>query len=69
MLIRILVESPPKPTNRFIETIRKNVKYPNNDGNCGAWDCLNREQRKFLVECANYMESMEYVLQEKILNK
>ena len=69
MLIRILVEPLPKPTNRFIETIRKNVKYPNSNGDYGAWDCLNREQREFLVECADYMESMEYVLQEKILGK
>lgn len=69
MLIKVTAGQLPKPTNRFIETIRKNVKYPNDDGDYGAWDCLNREQRKFLVECADYMESMEYVLQEKILNK
>ena len=69
MLIAVSIERPPKPTNRYIETIRKNVKYPNSDGDYGAWDILNREQRKFLVECADYMESMECVLQEKILGK
>ena len=69
MLIKILVEPPPRPTNRFIQTIREKVKYPNSDGQYGKWDILNREQRKFLIDCADYMESMEYVLQEKILGK
>ena len=69
MLIISIDDRPPKPTNRFIQTIREKVKYPNVDGQCGQWDILNREQRKFLIECADYMESMEYVLQEKILNK
>lgn len=45
--------------NRFIRTIREKVKYPNKDGEYGDWDCLNFEQRKFLVECADYMEALE----------
>ena len=69
MLIITVDERPPKPTNRFIRTIREKVKYPNFNGQYGQWDILNREQRRFLVECADYMESMEHVLQEKILGK
>lgn len=51
-------------TNIFVETIRNKVKYPNADGEYGAWDCLNREQRKFMVECADYMCTMEGVIKE-----
>ena len=48
-------------TNKFIETIRRNVKNGNIIKNfpCGNWDILNREQRMFLLECADYMEMLE----------
>ena len=58
-----------KPTNRFIKTIREKVKYPNLGGQYGQWDILNPDQRRFLIECADYMESMECVLQEMILEQ
>lgn len=56
-------------TNKFVTTIRNNVKYPNTDGNYGAWDILNREQRKFLIECADFIESMECVIGQFIAEK
>ncbi|EGD47093.1 hypothetical protein Cpap_1485 [Ruminiclostridium papyrosolvens DSM 2782] len=51
-------------SNRFIDTIRENVKYPNSDGVYGNWDILNIGQRKFMIECADYMESMEHVIEQ-----
>ena len=51
-------------TNRFIETIREKVKYPNKDGQFREWDILNREQRMFLIECADCMESQENIIEE-----
>jgi hypothetical protein len=46
-------------SNRFVKTIREKVKYPNEEGEYGAWDILSCEQRKFLIECADYIEALE----------
>lgn len=56
-------------SNRFIDTIRENVKYPNSDGVYGNWDILNIGQRKFMIECADYMESMEHVIEQLFKEK
>jgi hypothetical protein len=55
--------------NRFVKTIRDNVKYPNKGGDYGKWDALNFEQRRFLVECADFMESMDYYIQNEEAHK
>lgn len=48
--------------SRFTKTIREKVKYPNLDGEYGEWDCLNFEQRKFLIELAEYLDCMEKIV-------
>lgn len=45
--------------NRFVATLREKVKWPNPSGQYGDWDILNRDQRKFLIECADYMDVLE----------
>lgn len=55
--------------NKFINTIRKNIHNGENITNfpCGNWDILNREQRVFMLECADYMEILENFAEERVI--
>lgn len=56
------------PTNRFIETIRKNVTMWKT-GEAGRWDGLPQDLRRFLRECADYMEVLERVAMDRLIKE
>ena len=49
--------------NIFSKTIRENVKYPNCNGEYGKWDSMPFDRRKFLIACADYMDSMDVLVE------
>jgi hypothetical protein len=55
----------PEVSNRYVRMIREKVKYPNTDGEYGAWDGLPLSVRQFLVECADYMLVLEVMAHER----
>jgi hypothetical protein len=50
-------------TNRFIETIRKNITVEGDRKDYGKWDSLPGEVRWFLIECAEHMQILEGMAQ------
>jgi uncharacterized cupin superfamily protein len=50
-------------TNRFIETIRKNITVEGDRKDYGKWDSLPGEVRWFLIECAEHMQMLEGMAQ------